>query len=111
MINIELRLIMFFCAFEALHGSHGDVMCHEAQIQFLRRCPCSPRLDAGIPGASRGVSLCSTKVSLPDSGRTNVNYQPESESPWKAAAMARRRYQKGSVIPVANRGSFVGRKT
>src|SRR5712692_1858451 len=37
--------------------------------------------------------------SLPDSGKTDVNCQPESKNPWKAAAMARRRYQKGSVIP------------
>jgi len=35
----------------------------------------------------------------PDSGKTNVNYDPESQSPWKAESMARRRYQKGSVIP------------
>jgi len=37
-------------------------------------------------------------TSLPDSGGPDVNYQPESTGPWKAAAMARRRYQKGSVI-------------
>jgi integrase len=35
----------------------------------------------------------------PDSGKNDVDYSPELPSPWKAAAMARRRYQKGSVIP------------
>jgi len=40
--------------------------------------------------------------SLPNSGETDVNSHAESSSQWKAASMARRRYQKGSVIPRGN---------
>ena len=35
----------------------------------------------------------------PNGGNNDVNYSPELPGPWKAGTMARRRYQKGSVIP------------
>ena len=106
-VVVRIEQVFTHCPLASFQPSHKSGECEQLALihfeaEWLLRCAFSRPFVEPICWNQTPTELHRiAKRRLRGGGhdRNDVNYSPELPSPWKAGTMARRRNQKGSVIP------------